>query len=90
METKLTDTLKERGSVYGDYKGVVDVRSTIMNTISKRHIDVNGKPLTELDYQKLNDIVMKLARLAATPNHKDTWHDIAGYATLSEDLCNEV
>lgn len=33
-------------------------------------------------------ILMKLARLANTPGHKDSWIDIAGYAACGYDITN--
>jgi len=34
-------------------------------------------------------ILMKLARLANTPEHKDSWLDIAGYAACGYDITND-
>ena len=33
-------------------------------------------------------ICLKLARLLQTPNEKDHWRDIAGYAKLGEEACD--
>jgi hypothetical protein len=41
-----------------------------------------------LSYQQaeaLDMIASKLSRIMCNPNHKDSWHDIAGYATLVEE-----
>ena len=77
-------TLKERGNVYGDYKGGSEFRASVMELIVDRHIKVHGKDMTKLEKVYIYDIVNKLSRLCTTPLHKDTWHDLAGYATLVE------
>lgn len=80
----VNETLKERGKVYGDYKGGSEFRANVMELIINRYAEVNhgGMPAIHMVY--VYDIVNKLSRLAVTPYHIDTWHDIAGYATLVE------
>jgi hypothetical protein len=80
----VNETLKERGKVYGDYKGGSEFRANVMELIVDRYAKVNhgGMPAIHMVY--VYDIVNKLSRLAVTPYHIDTWHDIAGYATLVE------
>lgn len=82
--SEVKETLKERGKVYGDYKGGSEFRANVMELISDRYAKVNhgGMPAIHMVY--VYDIVNKLSRLAVTPYHIDTWHDIAGYATLVE------
>ncbi len=84
MMSNVNETLKERGKVYGDYKGGSEFRANVMELIADRYAKVNhgGMPAIHMVY--VYDIVNKLSRLAATPYHIDTWHDIAGYATLVE------
>jgi len=90
METgKVEDTLKERGAIYGDYMGGVKFRGQMMMLIKDRHTAVTGKPFTVVEEQCLFDIMMKISRLAVTPDHVDSWHDLAGYATLSEGVFND-
>ena len=36
-----------------------------------------------VDYQALNDIVIKLVRLASTPRHIDSWTDASLYSKLN-------
>ena len=85
----IEDTLKERGDVYGDYEGGSELRASIMDIIEARHFMVNGKGMSKLHSIYIFDIVNKLSRLSVTPTHKDTWHDIAGYAKLVEDTLTE-
>ena len=82
--SEVNETLKERGKVYGDYKGGSEFRANVMELIADRYAKVNhgGMPAIHMVY--VYDIVNKLSRLAVTPYHIDTWHDIAGYATLVE------
>lgn len=82
--SNVNETLKERGKVYGDYKGGSEFRANVMELIADRYAKVNhgGMPAIHMVY--VYDIVNKLSRLAVTPYHIDTWHDIAGYATLVE------
>jgi len=84
MMSNVNETLKERGKVYGDYKGGSEFRANVMELIVDRYAKVNhgGMPAIHMVY--VYDIVNKLSRLAVTPYHIDTWHDIAGYATLVE------
>ena len=84
MMSNVNETLKERGKVYGDYKGGSEFRANVMELIVDRYAKVNhgGMPAIHMVY--VYDIVNKLSRLAVPPYHIDTWHDIAGYATLVE------
>nr|DAM42311.1 MAG TPA: hypothetical protein [Caudoviricetes sp.] len=88
--SNVNETLKERGKVYGDYKGGSEFRANVMKLIKDRHLAVNGKNLDAVQMVYIYDIVNKLSRLATTPDHIDTWHDIAGYATLVEKALTAV
>lgn len=80
----IDDTLKERGEVYGDYEGGCKLRSDMLSLIAQRYRQCRGKEMSSMDLLLIFDIVNKLSRLAVTPSHVDTWHDIAGYATLTK------
>ena len=88
--SNVNETLKERGKVYGDYKGGSEFRANVMELIVDRYAKVNhgGMPAIHMVY--VYDIVNKLSRLAVTPYHIDTWHDIAGYATLVEEALKKA
>ena len=88
METNVSATLQARGVVYGDYMGGSQFRADMMELIRARHLDVHGTGLPPVSDICIYDIVNKLSRLAVTPGHKDTWHDIQGYAKLVEDSLN--
>ncbi len=87
MATKsLDETLEERGSVYGDFGGNLYLRQQMMSAIETRYKAVNGHSLSNEQRHLFQDVIAKLARLAATPSHLDSWHDLAGYATLIEGI----
>lgn len=85
-EKSVGQILEERGEVYGDFDGNLYLRTQIMSAIDARYTAVNSKPLTNEQRHLFQDVIAKLARLAATPEHLDSWKDLAGYATLVEQL----
>lgn len=79
----IEDTLKDRQNTHGDFSENANISQNLkeiarrgskwdsMNTIQKEAAEV---------------ILAKISRIVTgDPNHADNWHDIAGYATLSED-----
>ena len=80
METK--ELLETRGEIYGDYIGNVHTRLDLMETIEKRYNSVHKDIMGPLEWMFFWDIIAKLARLAVTPTHVDSWKDIIGYSTL--------
>jgi hypothetical protein len=85
-EGTVADTLKQRGLVYGSYKEVCEVRAKILDLLSKHHVAVTGKPMDDRTLLGFSDVVLKLVRAAGKPEYEDSWHDLAGYATLMEDI----
>jgi len=79
-------TLEERGEVYGDYAGGLRFRIDMVNLINARYKDVHGENMVQSDIMNFNDIIGKISRLAVTPNHLDSWHDLAGYSLLVEEV----
>lgn len=75
-------TLKERGTTHGDFTDNARVSQQL-----KAIIFQNGEmSLSPVQCEALDMICHKLARIVCgNPNHKDHWHDIAGYAKLVED-----
>ena len=89
METKtIEETLAERGSSYGDYSVGTKAFAEIMDNLEKIYVSANKVPPLTEEMIPIQYIVMKLVRLAATPNHIDSWHDVQGYAKLAEDMYN--
>jgi|TARA_R110002110_G_scaffold175446_2_gene379037 hypothetical protein len=87
MQLKLpgvSDTLQERGKDYGSFSGGIQIEADIIKLLTERYKKERGKVMDPICVQWLNHIAIKLSRLSITPNHVDSWHDIAGYATLIE------
>ncbi len=77
----IEETLKERGSIHGEFS----INSAIAQDLKKIVRD-NAQSLSDIQKESLDMIMHKVSRiLAGDPNHKDHWHDIAGYATLVRD-----
>jgi len=86
---ELSKTLEARKSVYGDYASGVEFRAHLMSCIKIHHRLVQGREMDETDALCIFDVVNKICRLAVTPSHIDSWHDIAGYATIIENYYKE-
>lgn len=68
--------LADRQSQYGDFKDVANTTQWLMDQFAL------GR-MSNVQREALHMICSKLARIAnGDPNHIDSWHDIAGYATL--------
>jgi hypothetical protein len=78
------EVLKERGSVYGDFTNGSNLEAEMMALLAHNHYKQQGKAITELERIFFSKIIMKLSRLSVTPDHIDSWTDIAGYARLVE------
>lgn len=87
MYGEIADTLAEREKSYGDYSGVARTSQTLkLFYRATEHWD----SLNCQQRESLDMIASKIARiLNGNPHHKDSWHDIAGYAKLAEDACTE-
>lgn len=69
-------TLNQRQSQYGDFHNVAHTTQYLLQMLS------NDK-MSDVQLESLHMICSKLSRIAhGDPNHVDSWHDIAGYATL--------
>lgn len=75
-------TLKQRGQDYGDFLSQSalsqDIKSTLKNHVNWDNLDPDMK-------ESISMIVHKISRIVnGNPKKSDSWHDIAGYATLIE------
>jgi hypothetical protein len=78
-------TLAERGKRYGDFSGHSEISIALKDVV--RSYDGNLRPVHK---EAIDMILHKIARiLNGDPEYKDNWHDIAGYAKLTEDRCLE-
>lgn len=84
METMTTvnNTLKERANNYGKFIDHATVTQDLKHVI-KYHLNKREKVL-ELDMREALDMIChKIGRIVnGNANYTDSWHDIAGYASL--------
>lgn len=85
--SNVNNTLQERGSRYGDFKDHADITQALKTT-STIFLRSRNKVLSAAHQEALDMIFHKIGRiLNGDPNYDDSWHDIAGYATLAEKEC---
>lgn len=79
----INDTLQERGKRYGEFKDHAEISQCLQWDMRQ----TSGWHKLEADQaEALEMIAHKIARiLNGDPNYDDSWHDIAGYATLVAD-----
>jgi hypothetical protein len=78
----VNDTLAERGSRYGSFVGHAHVTQDL-KVVVRKHLTIRCKELSADQQEALDMIMHKIGRIInGDPNYADSWHDIAGYATL--------
>ena len=89
METKpdtVANTLDERGTRYGKFSGHAAASQHLKLVM---HRLAGWEKLTPSQAEALDMIAHKIARiLNGDPNYADSWHDIAGYASLIDNQLN--
>lgn len=80
----IEETLQERSEIYGDYDEGSEFRADVLDLMLSIYENNHGRPMPTIYAVMILDIISKLSRLATTPDHLDTVHDIVGYATLYE------
>lgn len=81
-------TLKERGSRYGTFSGHSDVTQALKHVITL-NLRRRNKDLPAYQQEALDMICHKIGRIVnGDNNYADSWHDIAGYAQLVDDILN--
>ncbi len=89
MGTDINTTLNERGTRYGLFKGHAEITQELKARI-RTHLENRNKVLTPSQQEALDMICHKIGRIInGDPDYSDSWHDIAGYATLVESELNE-
>lgn len=76
LEEATTLITGDRNNVYGPPTQDFDRTAGMMNSFG---FSVNGKPL-EGHHVAIFMVLLKMSRLAWTPNKRDSWVDAAGYA----------
>lgn len=80
---KLEKTLADRGEQYGDWRHQADLAQKL-KTVLREHAEAHGVKLEPFQAESLDMIFNKISRIGnGNPNHADSWHDIAGYATIA-------
>lgn len=84
--SNVTATLEERGSRYGAFhshaKITQDLKQVMYDTGKFDKLSASQRESLEMIMHKVGRI------LNGDPNYADSWHDIAGYATLVEKELN--
>lgn len=84
----IDSTLASRKKTHGDYKHTAEVIQA-MKLIARRG-EGTWPGMTAQQKESLDMILHKIGRiLSGDPGIADHWHDIAGYATLQERLCDD-
>lgn len=80
----VTETLSERGKRYGDFETHAAITYELKNVMRATK---NWPMLTNPMRESLDMIAHKIGRiLNGDPTYADSWHDIAGYAKLVDDI----
>lgn len=78
--TDIQKTLNERGARYGSFSDNACVAQDLKNIVREAWDD---EAMNSFHKEALEMICHKMARIVnGDPNYIDSWHDIAGYATL--------
>ena len=79
---KVRQTLNQRQEQYGSFEDVAMITEQMVDVMRKGYYE----NLAYNQKMALYMICSKMARIVnGNPNHKDSWHDIAGYATLIDN-----
>lgn len=88
-DCSIEDTLKQRGSRYGEFKDNAKVANSLMAILTQADRESRNE-MTMVQREALHIVAQKLARIVnGDPNYDDNWRDIAGYCTLVMDYCEE-
>ena len=74
----VTIALSDRGSAYGDASENFQRIADMWGIILREHVTVKEVALCMA--------AVKMARLVETPDHADSWVDLAGYAALGVEV----
>lgn len=81
----INETLKERGSRYGDFKTHADITQALKRVMRGEDMtcETNWNTLSNDKQEALEMIAHKIARIInGDPSYAESWRDIAGYAQL--------
>jgi hypothetical protein len=79
----ITDTLNDREAKYGDF-GKMAAATQAFKSVCRHAPSWPG--MTAVQRESAEMIMLKMVRiLYGDPLHFDSWHDVAGYATLAAE-----
>ena len=82
----IDSTLEERGKRYGAFSGHAQITQGIKQFMREQE---GWDRLNDSQKEALEMIAHKIGRiLNGDPNYADSWHDIAGYASLVDKQLN--
>lgn len=84
MSDPIEDTLADRQKSYGHPYDNFQVADQLHQDISKHFPDTGEEEFDRCLRQYLFYLASKLARLAKSPKHRDSYHDIGGYSRCME------
>lgn len=77
------DTLNEREGRYGDFGRLAEASQAFKSVCRRSPSWAN---MTSVQRESAEMIMLKMCRvLYGNPMHFDSWHDVAGYATLAAE-----
>lgn len=84
----IVETLVERGERYGKFKDQAKISQRLKELVNNSLFNA-GKDIDPDMQEALEMICHKMARIInGDHNYADSWHDIAGYASLIADRLN--
>lgn len=84
--SSVENTLAERGGRYGDFRDQGRITQNLKQAMRQ---GTNFDAMTPDKKEALDMIASKISRiLNGDSEYWDSWHDIAGYATLAEKNCS--
>jgi hypothetical protein len=86
----IQQTLSERGKRYGSFDKHAKVTQEMFKVFTQHIANFNDESLNATELEAVYMIFHKLGRIAnGDPHYKDSWVDIAGYATLVADTLKD-
>ena len=86
QQQNVNTTLEERGSRYGRFEDLAKITQELKGVM---YAHIGWEKLSPAQREALEMIAHKIGRiLNGDPNYADSWHDIAGYASLVDKLLN--
>jgi hypothetical protein len=82
VTANIQQTLNDRGKTHGDFYEQARVAQELKRLVKNSAVGMKAH-----QWEALDAICMKISRiLHGNPNEPDHWRDIAGYATLVENI----